>query len=64
MGMIEARYTPWKGPVRTFEDFIRRSMGEGVARHFMVPYNTKLWHLPPRRMTVDWLGRFVPVPRK
>jgi protoporphyrinogen oxidase len=62
MGMIEAKYARPQGPVRTFEDFILTSMGRGVARHFMVPYNTKLWHLAPRRMTWDWTGRFVPAP--
>ncbi len=63
MGLIRAKYTPWKGSVRNFEDHIRRSMGEGVARHFMKPYNTKLWHLRPRDMTTSWLGRFVPEPQ-
>jgi len=63
MGLIEAKYTRWKGPVRNFEDFILRSMGPGVARHFMVPYNSKLWRLHPREMTTGWLGRFVPEPQ-
>jgi protoporphyrinogen oxidase len=62
MGLIKAKYTRWKGPVRNFEDHILRTMGEGVARHFMTPYNRKLWHLHPHDMTTDWLGRFVPEP--
>jgi len=63
MGLIEAKHTRWKGPVRNFEDFILRSMGQGVGRHFMVPYNRKLWRVHPRDMTIDWLGRFVPEPQ-
>ncbi|HSW46984.1 MAG TPA: NAD(P)-binding protein, partial [Phycisphaerae bacterium] len=63
MGLIEARYTHWKGPVKNFEDFILRGMGKGVARHFMFPYNTKLWCLKPREMTTEWMGRFVPEPQ-
>ncbi len=44
----------------TFLDWIMRSFGPGVARHFMVPYNTKLWTVGPERMTADWMGDFVP----
>ena len=46
----------------TFEDWIVRSFGEGIARHFMRPYNTKLWGVPPAGMTTEWMGRFVPRP--
>ena len=26
----------------------------------MTPYNTKLWGLPPREMSADWVRAFVP----
>lgn len=42
--------------------WINRTFGRGIARHFMVPYNTKFWTLSPRQMTCDWLDGFVPVP--
>jgi protoporphyrinogen oxidase len=45
-----------------FEEFILRSVGEGFARNFMVPYNTKLWTVPPRELSAAWCGRFVPKP--
>jgi protoporphyrinogen oxidase len=44
----------------TFLDWIMRSFGPGVARHFMIPYNTKLWTVGPESMTADWMGAFVP----
>lgn len=47
---------------RDFEEFIRRYMGDGIARHFMIPYNTKLWGVPPRDMSPEWTSRFVPRP--
>jgi protoporphyrinogen oxidase len=47
---------------KNFGDWIEASFGKGIARHFMVPYNRKLWRLHPRRITCDWLGRFVPAP--
>ncbi len=47
----------------TFEGFILRHFGAGIARHFMVPYNEKLWGLHPRELSASWTRRFVPVPR-
>ncbi len=46
----------------TFYDFILRHMGEGIAKHFMVPYNQKLWGVHPSEITALWCKRFVPVP--
>jgi len=46
----------------SFEEFILRFMGEGIAKHFMVPYNTKLWGVHPREMSPAWTDRFVPKP--
>ncbi len=43
-----------------FEDWIHRHVGPGIARGFMVPYNTKLWGIAPRDMSVDWVRSFVP----
>ncbi len=53
-----------KGPAGegNFESWILRTFGPGIARHFMLPYNAKLWGVPPREMTTEWMGRFVPQP--
>ena len=45
-----------------FEEFILRHLGAGFARNFMVPYNTKLFGVPPRELSAAWCGRFVPKP--
>jgi len=45
-----------------FEEFIYQTWGAGVAKHFAVPYNTKLWTVPPREMETSWLGGRVPMP--
>jgi len=39
-----------------FEDWIVQRFGDGVARHFMLPYNRKLWARDLRRMSCDWVG--------
>ena len=44
----------------TFLEWILHSYGPGVARHFMVPYNSKMWTVPPDQMTADWMGGFIP----
>jgi len=45
-----------------FEDFIYRVWGKGVARHFALPYNRKLWTVPLKEMETSWLGGRVPLP--
>ena len=47
---------------RNFLEYARLHFGEGIARHFIVPYNTKLWGVSPAEVTAEWTQRFVPVP--
>jgi protoporphyrinogen oxidase len=63
MGFLEARRGAGRHRPRSFEEFIHRHFGSGFARHFMIPYNTKIWGVHPREMTPAWCDRFVPVPR-
>ncbi len=51
-----------KTPARTFEEWVLQEMGEGIARHFMIPYNEKLWCTHPREMTPLWCQIYVPKP--
>ena len=48
---------------RSFYDWIIDAFGEGFARHFMVPYNKKIWTVHPKKMTCEWIGEFVPLPK-
>ena len=34
-------------------------MGDGIADHFMIPYNSKVWATPPELMSSDWIGERV-----
>lgn len=45
-----------------FLGWINQTFGEGIARHFMIPYNTKFWTVSPDKLTCEWLDGFVPVP--
>jgi protoporphyrinogen oxidase len=63
MGFLEARERSADVEIRSFEDFILAHFGRGFARHFMIPYNRKIWGVHPRQMTSAWCDRFVPIPR-
>jgi len=45
-----------------FREWILASFGEGIAKHYMVPYNEKIWKYPLERMNTEWLGGRVPSP--
>jgi UDP-galactopyranose mutase len=49
------------GPAN-FEEFIYQVWGAGVAKHFAIPYNRKLWAVPLCEMETSWLGGRVPMP--
>jgi protoporphyrinogen oxidase len=51
-----------RGTPANFEEFIHQVWGAGVAKHFAVPYNVKLWTVPLREMETSWLGGRVPMP--
>ena len=48
--------------IKTFEDWILQTLGKGIAEHFMIPYNSKLWTVHPAEMSCDWMNRFIPRP--
>ncbi|HEU4406577.1 MAG TPA: FAD-dependent oxidoreductase [Polyangiaceae bacterium] len=62
LGFLRAREAPPGPEPETFEGHCLRAFGEGFARHFFLPYNEKMWGVPPRELTADWCGRFVPRP--
>ncbi|WP_432734622.1 protoporphyrinogen/coproporphyrinogen oxidase [Maridesulfovibrio sp. FT414] len=48
-------------PPRNFEEWIQKIFGEGIARHFMLPYNYKVWATYPEKMSFSWIGERVSV---
>jgi UDP-galactopyranose mutase len=51
-----------KSSPRNFEEFIYKVWGAGIAKHFAIPYNQKLWAVPLSTMETSWLGGRVPLP--
>ena len=61
IGFMKAKF---KGQAsqENFKQWILTALGEGIAKNFMFPYNSKLFKTPLEKMTVKWMGRFVPSP--
>ncbi len=47
----------------SFGEWVDKTFGPGIERHFMKPYNEKLWRTPLHDMTTEWQGRFLPSPK-
>lgn len=47
---------------KNFKEWIYTALGAGIAKNFMVPYNLKLFKYPLEKLTLEWMGRFVPSP--
>jgi protoporphyrinogen oxidase len=62
-GFIAAHFAQDPAEPKNFEEFCLRHFGEGMSRHFMIPYNARLWGVHPREITSSWCQRFVPLPR-
>ena len=43
-----------------FKNWIRGRFGDGIADHFMDPYNEKIWKRPLTGLTSDWVAGRVP----
>nr|4U8L_A Chain A, UDP-galactopyranose mutase [Aspergillus fumigatus]4U8L_B Chain B, UDP-galactopyranose mutase [Aspergillus fumigatus]4U8L_C Chain C, UDP-galactopyranose mutase [Aspergillus fumigatus]4U8L_D Chain D, UDP-galactopyranose mutase [Aspergillus fumigatus]4U8O_A Chain A, UDP-galactopyranose mutase [Aspergillus fumigatus]4U8O_B Chain B, UDP-galactopyranose mutase [Aspergillus fumigatus]4U8O_C Chain C, UDP-galactopyranose mutase [Aspergillus fumigatus]4U8O_D Chain D, UDP-galactopyranose mu len=57
---LEARVANTKP--KTFDEWIVRMMGTGIADLFMRPYNFKVWAVPTTKMQCAWLGERVAAP--
>lgn len=44
-----------------FREWMDAVFGEGIVRHFMEPYNNKVWGVPLESMGKEWLGERVSV---
>src|SRR5688572_6402046 len=60
-GLIEAQTKrDYKAPMN-FQEFVYAVFGDGIAKHFMNPYNFKVWAPPLELMNKEWIGERVAV---
>lgn len=57
---IEAKENP--KDYHSFYDWIVNVLGKGVAKHYMVPYNEKIWKYDLKQMHFSWIAGRVPSP--
>ena len=63
LGLVNARLNQsGQAAPRNFEEYVLHHFGEGISKHFMIPYNHKLWGVHPSEITSAWCGRYVPIP--
>lgn len=68
LGLLRARHPEdFKLPAATgrpanFRESVERLFGEGICRHFMVPYNEKLLGVKLEEISADYADRFIPQP--
>jgi protoporphyrinogen oxidase len=68
LGLLKARHpgdfglqSPADRPAN-FKEWVVRFFGEGIARHFMIPYNEKLLGVPLEELKAEYAERFIPRP--
>lgn len=59
---LAAARRPEPARAGSFREYVQARFGAGMARHFFVPYNRKLWGAALEDLTAEWMGRFVPEP--
>jgi len=62
MGFLSAQQGDKSRAPQNFAEFCERHFGAGFCKHFMLPYNEKLWGVPPSEIGSSWCDRFVPLP--
>src|SRR3954453_11772585 len=60
MGLIEAQRQQAAAP-ENFAEWMQTTFGAGITRHFMRPYNEKVWATPAELMNHLWIGERVSV---
>jgi protoporphyrinogen oxidase len=68
LGFLRARHPEDFGlgrdpnPPENFREWVMRQFGEGIARHFMIPYNQKLLGVGLEELMPEYAERFIPRP--
>lgn len=62
LGFVETLQASHNGVPRDFHEWILRTFGTGIAKHFMLPFNEKFWKTDLRTITADWVSWSIPKP--
>ena len=62
VGFVESMHVNGNGGPKNFHDWVLRTFGAGIAKHFMLPYNEKFWKQDLGTITSDWVSWSIPKP--
>jgi UDP-galactopyranose mutase len=62
VGFVESMHANHNGGPNNFHDWVIRTFGTGIAKHFMLPYNEIFWKQDLRTITSDWVSWSIPKP--
>jgi protoporphyrinogen oxidase len=62
IGFVESMQANTNGGPKNFHDWVLKTFGTGIAKHFMLPYNEKFWKQDLRNITSDWVSWSIPKP--
>lgn len=48
---------------QNYHEWCYQWYGKGFAKHFMIPYAKKVWTVDPKKMTFDWVGERIILPK-
>jgi protoporphyrinogen oxidase len=63
LGFVKAHFEARGAEPKNFEEYCLAHFGAGITKHFMLPYNARLWGVSPAEITSAWCQRFVPLPK-
>ncbi|MDI6826589.1 MAG: FAD-dependent oxidoreductase [Candidatus Aenigmarchaeota archaeon] len=47
---------------KNFKEWIYATFGRGIAEHYLIPYNEKMWKYDLSEISLDWISGRVPAP--
>ncbi len=64
LGYVEAQNNGYNS-YKNLEDWINNALGYGIARHFMIPYNKKIWNCDLRNISLELINNKIdPTPTR
>lgn len=61
-GLIRARYEESHSEPTNYLQWIRKEFGAGICKHFMIPYNEKIYGVPLDSLAANFAQQYIPRP--
>lgn len=42
---------------KNLEQWLLKNFGKGICKHYLFPYNRKVWNIPVKKLSMIWVGR-------